>query len=59
MIIPVGPDGKNQKLLQVDRSTSSVSLDDSQVDREGEAGVFEQDFVIQSLMGVRYVPLVK
>jgi hypothetical protein len=53
MIIPVGPDGGNQELLQV-RHANFAPLMDTQVDREGDS-----DFRIVSLMGVRYVPLVK
>lgn len=48
MVIPVGPDGGNQELVQVVRTHDSSS------------GLpIEQQFDVTNLMGVRYVPLVK
>ena len=47
MVIPVGPDGGDQVLVQVIRWSG------------GEAGEpFDKQFEIRNLMGVRYVPLV-
>lgn len=43
MVVPVGPDGGNQELVQVDRTSHDT-----------DAGAFK----VTSLMGVRFVPLV-
>lgn len=44
MVVPIGPDGGNQELVQVDRTSHDT-----------DAGAFK----VTSLMGVRYVPLVR
>lgn len=53
MVIPVGPDGGNQVLMQVVRTSGNASENGEESGKS-----FEQQFEITNLMGVRYVPLV-
>lgn len=46
MVIPVGPDGGYQSLYRVDRVKESKTFN-------------ENDYIVQQLLGVRYVPLVR
>ncbi len=59
MIIPVGPDGGDQELLQVKCSLILMIETKFQVDHNGDSGILKDDFQITKLMGVRYVPLVQ
>jgi len=49
MVIPVGPDGGYQSLYRVDRIADTSSNNKFN----------ENDYIIQQLLGVRYVPLVR
>ena len=45
MLIPVGPQGGHQELVLIERRNAGTNI--------------ETDFRVDSLMGVRYVPLVR
>jgi hypothetical protein len=56
MIVPVGPEGWGQELLQIDRLHSNPVTQTT----IGRTEKFDQsDFSIKPLMDVQYVPLIK
>jgi protein-L-isoaspartate(D-aspartate) O-methyltransferase len=57
MIIPVGPEGEPQVLVQVVRKREEEE-ESGNGNGDGNGGSFEQQFEVTNLMGVRYVPLV-
>lgn len=55
MVIPVGPDGGTQYLYKVER----VGDHDGGGENDATSGLYEDDYVVQRVLGVRYVPLVR
>jgi len=57
MVIPVGPDGGTQYLYQVERVGDSGEV--VGVNDDDSKGFREEDYQVQRVLGVRYVPLVR
>jgi len=58
MVIPVGPDGGIQHLYRVERGGDRGEVVGER-NNDHSKGFVEDDFEIQKLLGVRYVPLVQ
>jgi protein-L-isoaspartate(D-aspartate) O-methyltransferase len=58
MVVPVGPDGGEQYLYQVERVGDRGQVV-GVVGSDNSRGYQEEDYSVRRVLGVRYVPLVR